>query len=118
MDYVLLEPMDTALLQTIYLSSNETEFQFSGDRQQLLWRIRIDGSTFIASSIGGTETACDTELMTEDDWLVSFFSGSPSFEFSGSNLSFERRGHLGLWRSRRGIPDAALKKPSGSRQRH
>ena len=111
LDYVLVESDGySPVAETIYLSfPNETEFQFSGDCNSFFGEFGVDGSTFIASSIGGTEMACDTDLMTEDDWLVSFFSGSPSFEFSGSNLSFEKDGVTLVFGDRdEVIPDAAF----------
>ena len=111
LDFILIESEGyTPVSETITLGfPSETEFQFSGGCNSFFGEFDVDGDTFNASSIGGTEMGCDTDLMTEDDWLANFFSSSPTFDFQESTLSFENEGVTLTFGDRETlIPDASF----------
>ena len=66
---------------SIAFSSDEA-FDFSGDCNLFTGEYTVDEDIFNGIVMTRTEMGCSDELMTEDDWLVSFFDGSPTFSFS------------------------------------
>ena len=56
------------------------EFQFAGDCNSFFGEYTLNDNLFVVSGVGGTEMGCETQLMEEDEWLVSFFTSSPTFE--------------------------------------
>ena len=91
MDYVLIDAEGYAPVSeriSLYFSS-ASEFGFSGDCNSFSGSFSTEGSTFTTTMLIGTEIGCDMSLMNEDDWLVSFFTAGPSFEFQDENLIFE-----------------------------
>ena len=110
-DYVLIDSQGyTPISESIYLSfPSESEFQFSGDCNSFFGEFSVDGSTFATTGIGGTEIGCSPELMAEDEWLVDFFLGSPTFDLQSDSLSFEKDGVTLVFGDRdEVIPDAAF----------
>ena len=79
----------TPVSQAIRISFGESnEFSFGGDCNSMSGEYSMDGDVFGLSSVYGTEIGCDTALMDEDSWLVSFFTSSPSLEFDGEVMTF------------------------------
>ena len=94
LEYVLIDSQGyTPVSEEIFLSfPYGSEFQFSGDCNSFSGEFSVDGNTFIANTIGGTEMGCATELMAEDEWLVNFFSSQPTFDLLQDSLVLESNG--------------------------
>ena len=79
----------TPVAQTIRISFDESNgFSFGGDCNSMSGEYSMDGDVFGLSSVYGTEIGCDTALMDEDSWLVTFFTSSPSLAFDGEFMTF------------------------------
>lgn len=94
LDYVLTDAQGyTPVSQAIYLTfPSGAEFQFHGDCNTFYGAFSINGNTFNAGNIGGTEMGCDNALLAEDEWLVSFFYSQPTFDLRQNSLVLESNG--------------------------
>lgn len=111
MDYILVDTEGyDPISETISLSfMNASEFRFSGDCNGFSGSFSTDGSTFTTTMLSGTEIGCDMSLHNEDDWLVAFFTASPSFEFQEDSLILQSDEATLTFADRDVvIPDAAL----------
>jgi heat shock protein HslJ len=66
----------------------ENELSFSADCNSLGGTYSVDDDVFTLSEAYMTEMACDTDLMNEDSWFISFFEASPTLHFDGERLTF------------------------------
>ena len=63
---------------------------FHFQRAAMVWggTYSVQDDVFRVSGTYMTEMGCDTELMQEDSWFVSFFQSSPTLDFDGERLTF------------------------------
>ena len=88
---------------------SSTSFEYSGDCNSFFGDFRIENTTFVVDGIGGTEMGCSSDLATEEDWLISFFTSGPTVGFDNDDLIFQSNGIALIFGDRdTEIPDAPL----------
>ena len=111
LSYVLTDSEGyTPVAQRISLSfSSNEEFSFSGACNSFGGEFETDDDTFVVNSLYGTEIGCSEDLAAEDDWLVSFFTSSPTYTLQDDAIIFQNDTATLTFSDREStIPDARL----------
>ncbi|MAA78985.1 MAG: hypothetical protein CL916_06965 [Deltaproteobacteria bacterium] len=66
----------------------DSDFSFSAGCNSLGGTFSVESDVFTLGEAYMTEMGCDTALMDEDSWFVSFFQSSPVLAFDGEILTF------------------------------
>ena len=64
------------------------EMSFNAGCNSFFGDYTVSEEVFELSGMSGTEMACDTSLMDQDNWLVTFFTSSPTINHDGDLLTF------------------------------
>ena len=91
MDFVFHSAEGFSLLgNNMYLSfpADRLEISFSAGCNSFFGDYTVSNDVFEISGMGGTEMGCETELMEQDNWLVTFFTSNPTVSHDGDLLTF------------------------------
>lgn len=91
MDFVLQSAEGFRLIgDSMHLDFNADilEVSFGAGCNSHFGEYTVIDDVFEMTAMGGTEMACEMELMDQDAWLVEFFTSSPSIEHDGDILTF------------------------------
>ena len=111
LDYVLTDSEGyTPVAERISLTfSSNDEFSFSGGCNSFGGDFTAEDNVFVATSVYGTEIGCSSDLAEEDEWLVSFFTGSPTYTLQDDAIIFENDSATLTFSDREStIPDTRL----------
>ena len=77
--------------EAVYLSFAATSetLSFSAGCNSFDGEYTYDGRFLGVETMGGTEMACDMDLMTQDEWFVDFFTNYLSLSHDGDTLILE-----------------------------
>ena len=72
----------------LQFAAADLEMSFQADCNSFFGTYSVDNGTLQVGAMGGTEMGCDTALMEQDNWLVSFFTSGPSVVYESDTLTF------------------------------
>jgi heat shock protein HslJ len=71
----------------VRLSFSEQDVSFSAGCNGFSGPYALEGASLVVSGMGGTDMGCSNELQTQDEWLVHFFTSTPSIGLEGDTLT-------------------------------
>ncbi len=91
MDFVFHSAQGFSLIgnnMNLGFPADRFEMSFNAGCNSFFADYTVSNEVFEVSGMGGTEMACDTSLINQDDWLVTFITSAPTILHDGDLLTF------------------------------